>query len=257
MEKISFGCDTMDNRYYNQVIGEMKPFLDEQGLTLRDDGAFHGNEKAYRVVYDEPRQMYLLQAADLSDGTVGEFSELSAWLFDDSQTEKDAAAVGIDFTQTLREQLGVRKKRAAGAAVDLPTAEKGSAMTISGFTKKVLDVYPQFKDDYKAHVAVYGNFLYLNFFAKTLVPQIGSILHENNKKTVKKMVELLNGAYRQGDRETANTVVAVLTAATFEDETAKTVLVEALADCPLLKAAFEAFLSQFAKNKKLRAAFSK
>ncbi len=247
----------MDNRYYNQVIGEMKPFLDEQGLTLRDDGAFHGSEKAYRVVYDEPRQMYLLQAADITEGAVGEFSELSAWLFDDSQTEKDAAAVGIDFTQTLREQLGVRKKRVAGAAVDLPTAEKSGAVTMSGFAKKVLDVYPQFKDDYKAHVAVYGNFLYLNFFAKTLAPQITSILHENNKKTVKKMVELLNGAYRMGDRETANTVVAVLTAATFEDEAAKTALLEALADCPLLKAAFEAFIPQFAKNKKLRAAFSK
>lgn len=247
----------MDNRYYNQVVEEMKPFLTEQGFTQRADGDFHGESKVFRVTYDEPRQMYLLFAAERTqNGTVGEFSEISAWLFDDSQNEKDAVSVGIDFTETLRKQLGIRNKRAVNAAVDLPSADKTGALTVSGFTKKILDIYPQFKDDYKEHITVYGNFLYLNFFGKTLVPQIRTVLLESNKKSIKKLMDLMDGAYAQGDRETANTVVAVLSAAAVKDEACKAALTEALAERPLLKSAVESFIPLFNRNKTLRTALS-
>ncbi|MBR7071381.1 MAG: hypothetical protein IKI29_04385 [Clostridia bacterium] len=244
----------MDNRYDNQVLEEMKPVFDEQGFTARQDGSFQNEKKAYRVSYDASRQMYVLQAAEVTDGTVGDFAEVSAWLFDDSQTEKDAHSVGIDFAATVREQLGVRVKRAAGAAVDLPTAEKNGALTVSGFTKKVLDIYPQFKEDYKSHVAVYGNFLYLDFFGKTLVPQMRTVLTENNKKSVKKLIELVSGAYMQGDRETANVAVALLTAASFEHPDCAAALTEALTEQTVLKSAYEAFIPMFARNKALRTA---
>lgn len=247
----------MDNRFYDNVIGEMKPFFDENGFVSRDDGSFRGETKAVRVEYDEPRQMYLLKLADVTDGNVGEYSEVSAWLFDDTQIAKDAESVGIDFTNTLRDSLGIKPHRAPVTAVDLPSADKSGSLTVSGFTKKVLDVFPQYKDAYKEHIAQYGNFLYLDFFADTLVPQIKNILNENSKKTVKKLFELLDLGYVQGDRETVNAVVAVVSAAVCENAELKAAALAMLENDKHFQQSVAAFIPVFERKKKIREALLK
>lgn len=242
----------MDNRYYDKVIEEMKPFFDEQGFKCDKDGAFLNDTKSVKINYDENSQMYILQTADISDGTVGEYTNASSFLFDDSQTEKDAMSVGIDFTETLRKNLGIKNKRpAVSGNIDLPTAQKGDALNITGFTKKVLDVFPQYKDTYKEHVAKYGNFLYINFFSYTLVPQIITVLSENSKKTVKKLFELLENGYLQGDKDTANIVVAVLAAAIIKDESIKASAYTMLESNAHFKSSVEAFIPVLTSNKKL------
>ena len=54
--------------------------------------------------------MYVLSAADIGEEGDGELKEIDAWLFDDSQNAKDAASVGVDFTATLRKNMGIRLK---------------------------------------------------------------------------------------------------------------------------------------------------
>ncbi len=241
----------MDNRYYDNLIGEMKPFFDENGFVCRDDGSFRGETKSFRIEYSEERQMYLLKVADFTDGAVGEYTEISSWLFDDTQNAKDAESVGIDFTATVRETLGIKLKRAKITDVDLPSADKNGSLTVSGFTKKVLDVYPQYKDAYKEHIAKYGNFLYLNFFSETLVPQICTVLKENNKKTSKKLFELLENAYIGGDKETVNVVVAVLAAAVYTDNSLKVPALNLVTENNHFQTVLAAFIPTFATKKKL------
>ncbi len=247
----------MDNRYYDAVIAEMKPFLSENSFVARDNGSFRSETKSVKIEYSEERQMYLLLMADFTEGSEGEYAEISSWLFDDSQNERDAASVGIDFSETLREALGVKITRARTSNVALPTAEKGDSMSIPGFTKKVLDVFPQYKDTYKAHIEKYGNFLYLDFFANTLVPQIRAVLNENTKKGNKKLFELLDNAYLVGDRETVNAVVAVVAAAVYNDAPLQAVALEVLSADTHFKQSVEAFIPVFASKKKLREALLK
>lgn len=244
----------MDNRYYDGVIAEMQPFLDEQGFKATD-GGFVNDTKSVVIEYNEERQMYVLKAADIENGNVGEYGVISEYLFDDSQTEKDAVAVGIDFVETLRANLGVKVKRTA--AVELPTAQKGDSLNVSGFTKRVLDVYTIYKEAYKAHVAYRGTFLYMEFFAESLVPQIKTVLSANEKKQVKKLYELLNDGYLHGDKETVNVVVACLAAAVYNDDTLKANAFAMLEGNPHFKTSVENFIPAFAKNKKLLAALVK
>ncbi len=241
----------MDNRYYDNVIAEMKPFLDEQGFALEADGSFKNDKKQIKVEYNEARQMFLLLAAEPE----GEYKEINAWLFDDSQTERDAEAVGIDFCESLRGELGARKTRNISAQIDLPTAKDSS--TVTGFAKKVLDVYPQFKDAYKAHIMCYGNFLYLEFFSTTLVPQIKQVLTSGNKKSVKKLSELLSTAYTEGDKATTNTAVAVLAAAASGDAATAEAARAMLADNSHFLQAFNNLLPIVEKNKKINNALVK
>lgn len=230
----------------------MQPFLDENSFKAREDGTFANDTKVVSVQYDEPRQMYTLSVADIDEGNVGDFSEIDAWLFDDTQIAKDAASVGIDFVRTLRKNMGIKLKRAvAGAEIDLPSANKSGSMTVMGFSKKVLDVFPTLKEEYKNFIATHGDFLYLNFFGEYLVPQLKSLLASGNKKQVKKVYDLLDDAYVKGDRETVNLVVAILCAASYNDSAVHTAVKEMLTEDKHFSSAFEAFLPVFTKNKKL------
>ncbi len=238
------------------VIKEMSPFFEENGFKLQEDGSYLSDKKAALVEYSEERQMYILKTAEVEDGKVGEMLEASAWLFDDSQNAKDAEAVGIDFVSTLRDSLGIKRTRSTTAQVELPTASNGN-YNISAFTKKVLDIYPQFKDTYKAHIAKYGNFLYLNFFGETLVPQIKTVLSENNKKSVKKLYEMLENGYVQGDKDTVNAIVACVAAACLDNDTvAANASVMLQADTHFKNAVGE-FAIALNKNAKLKAALIK
>lgn len=249
----------MDNRYYENVISEMQSFLDEQGLKPNDNGGFSNSAKAVSVNYDEPRQMYTLSVADFDEesGAFGEYREINAWLFDDTQNAKDAASVGIDFVGSLRKELGIKLKRAATDNIELPSASKTGNMTVTGFAKKMLDVFPVLKDEYKEHIALYGNFLYINFFGEHLVPLMKNLFNTGTKKQIKKLFDVFEDAYVKGDKDTVNIMVALLCAASYNDETATAAVRAMLEEDKHFLSSYNNFIPVFAKNKKLTAALIK
>lgn len=242
----------MDNRYLENVVNEIKPFLDENGFSKFDEG-FKNDSKAVIIDYDEPRQMFLLKIADVNENAeIGEYKEVSSWLFDDSQNQKDAEAVGIDFTNTLRKELGIKRIRVANTDdVELPTATKSGNTTITGFTKKMLDIFPLLKAEYKNHIAVYGNFLYLNFYGEHLVPSVKKVYLTGTSKQIKKFTDVMRDAYVKGDKETVNAVIAVLSAVSYSDKEAGAKIKEALAEDKHFCTSIENFVPILAKNKKL------
>ncbi len=242
----------MDNRYIGKVIEEMSSFFEENGFKEIGNCEYQNEKCKVKVEYDDARQMYALKKAD--EG--GEYSELSAWLFDDSQTERDAASVGIDFTETLSESLGVKKNSRVAAAVDMPTANKDGA-DIGTFAKKVLDVYPQFKEPYRAHIAKYGNFLYLNFFGETLVPQLKETLISGDKKAIKKIFTVFESTYITGDKDTVNAMLACIAAAVCDDDKVKANLAETLKENDHMLKSVTALGEKIKTNKKLSAALIK
>lgn len=244
----------MDNRYFDNVIKELTPFFEEKEIKAQDD-IFVSETKAISVKYDDARQMYTLSVAEINEGNVGEFTEINSWLFDDSQTARDASSVGIDFANSLRKEFGVKHTRAANIA--LPTATKGDVINIAAFTKKMLDIFPALKDEYKDHIAIYGNFLYLNFFGEHLVPRLVRLFEEGTKKQIKKFYDVAEDAYVKGDRETVNTLVAVLTAAAYKNEKATTAIKEMLDENKHFLNSFLYFIPYFAKDKKLLKALIK
>ena len=248
----------MDNRYYDKVIEEMQTFFDEHGFAAQDDGSFKNAAKSVKIQYDEQRQMYTLSAADIADGNIGEYTEINAWLFDDSQNAKDASSVGVDFVGSLRKNMGIKIKRtSSGNDIELPSVSKGGSITITGFTKKMLDFFPVLKDDYKNHIAMYGNFLYLNFFGEYLVPQIKTVLSSGNKKQIKKLYDLLDDLYVKGDRDTVNTIVALLCAAAYKDENLNKTVCEMLDTDKHFLSSYVNFMPKLTKSKKLTAALIK
>ena len=240
----------MENHYFDSVIAEMKPLFDEQGFSLQEDGSYKNDKKSVKVEYDEKSLMYRLFMAEVTEEGVGEYTEVSSWLFDDTQNAKDAESVGMDFSETVRGKIGAKLTRKTDAQVDLPAFSKDGAFNVTAFTKKVLDVFPTLKDAYREHIAKYGNFLYLDFFGIYLVPELKKVYTENNKKAVKKTTEVFTNAYISGDKEAVNVVVAVLSAAAT-DEKVKANLFAALDGNDHLKKSVESFIPCVRKNSKL------
>ena len=241
----------LDNRYYDNVIAEMKPFLNENGFVAVENG-FENATRKISVNYIEEKQSYVLMSAVKNEeGNFEEMSQISAWLFDDSQNEKDAVSVGMDFVSTLRKELGIKHQRNTNASVELPTATKSGSMTITGFTKKMLDVFPVLKEDYKVYVAKYGNFLYVNFFGEYLVPQVKALFATGSKKQYKKLFDVFNVSYVKGDKDTVNITVAILAAAAYKDTKTDALIKEILSDNKHFLQSYENFLLELPKSKKL------
>lgn len=234
----------------------MQPFFDENGIKEKD-GIFVSETKAIDVKYDENRQMYLLLVADIEEGNIGDFAEVNAWLFDDSQNARDAESVGIDFVNSLRKIFGVKVRRNANGIVELPTASKNGNIDIAAFTKKVLDVFPALKDEYKNHVSFYGNFLYLNFFGEHLTPRLIRLFEEGTKKQIKKFYDILENAYMKGDKDTVNATVIVLAAAAHNNQKVDAGIKEMLTDNKHFLSCYTAFVPVFEANKKLVATMIK
>ena len=236
----------------------MQPFLDENGFKSIGNDIFANESKQFSVAYNENRQMYILSVADIDeDGAVSEFKEINAWLFDDSQNAKDAEAVGIDFVNTMRKELGIKIKRAVNNDIELPSASKTGAMTVTGFAKKMLDVFPNLKDEYKEHISVYGNFLYINFFGEHLVPLMNNLFVTGTKKQIKKLYDVFEVAYVKGDKDTVNIMIALLCAASYNDEKATAAVKEMLSVDAHFTASYINFIPVFQKNKKLFSALIK
>lgn len=242
----------MDNRYIGKVIEELSPFFEENKYEKTGENEYANEKFKVKIDYSDSRQMYLLYLAPAE----GEYAEISAWLFDDSQTERDAASVGLDFTETLLEKTGTKKNSRVAAMVDMPVAKKDGA-DVATFAKKVLDVYPQFKDAYRDHVSKYGNFLYLNFFGETLVPQLKTVFRSGDRKALKKIMPVFESTYVTGDKDAVNAMLACIAAAVCEDEEAKKNLAEALKENNHMYKAATELAEKLKTNKKLREALIK
>jgi hypothetical protein len=130
-------------------------------------------------------------------------------------------------------------------------------MTVTGFAKKMLDVYPTMKEEYKEHIAVYGNFLYINFFGESLVPNLKNTFENGSKKQIKKLYDVFEDAYLKGDKDTVNILVAVLCAAAYKNENITAAIREMLEVDKHFLASFDNLLPIFHKNKKLANALIK
>ena len=244
------------NNYFENVIKEMQPFIDENNFKFISEGVYSDNSKKFAVGFDDNRQMFTLSVADIGEEET-ELREINAWLFDETQNAKDAESVGIDFVNSLRKELGIKRTRSAQSNVELPSASKSGSMTVTGFTKKMLDVFPVLKDEYKNHVAIYGNFLYINFFGEHLVPLMKNLFLTGTKKQIGKFYDVFENAYVKGDRDTVNIMVALLTAAAYEDQNADAKIKEMLSENGHFLTSYNSFLPVFAKNKKLKEALLK
>lgn len=243
----------MEQKFFDAVNAEISPLLLQNGYEEKD-GAFVCDNAAYKVEYNEANRLFELKKASVAEGVVGEYTVISAYLFDEDSTERDATAVGIDFLDTVTTGLGLnpRKTRSA-SAVALPQKSDGETPGLSDLTSKLLAVFPALKDTYKEHIEENGEFLYVNFYLEHFVPLLAEMLREKPDKKLRKLFDTLNELYCKGDRTVGNLIVVVLIGGAIKgDREALEAALALLSEHQHLKSAVHNIAKRTARDKKLK-----
>lgn len=251
----------MANQHYSNIIHQLQPLFDEQGFQKSPDveGVYLNDRLAVKILYDEGKKMFLLYTAPVAEGEGVDFKEAAGWLFDESHTEKDAAVIAEDFAKVIKEALGIAPvKSAVRQDVALPSRNAvGIAPGVEAFAKRFMDIFPQYKEVYKADVAKYGEFLYDDFFKKTATAKLRELTSEAgfNKKHLTKLFDLLNEMYAEGDKVVTDTVMFTILGGAFGDDPARfEAYKEYYADCPYIKQNGRIMIEVIAHNKKYKEA---
>jgi len=254
---INWVCKFMDNKFLAEILSLLNEFLSLQGFVAEGNtvGYFKNDKKSIKIFYDEGKSQFVLQCADFSEDSVkGEYHIISSWLFDESHSSKDTTIIAEDFTLCLSEELGIVKSKVKKSGkVALPSkAELGETPGIEAFTQKFLALFPQYKDEYKNHVALYGEFLYLDFLKKTAVVKLHELAMDKsaNKKQLAKYFIMLGEMYTDGDKTVSNVIVGVVIAGAFKDDLSLfESCYEFMDECPYIKNAGRHILALARNNK--------
>ena len=243
----------MEQKIFDAVLEEIRPTLLDKSFSEKD-GVFLGEKMAIKIEYDESREVFNLLSADVVAGEVGEYTVSSSYLFDSTQQVGDAAAVGIDFNDTIASLLGVNTRKVRRLNdIALPQKSDGETADVGELCNRVLAIFPAYKDLYKERMAADGEFLYVNFFLDTAAKEIAILLQEGNKKKLKKIYDTLNDLYIRGERAVGNAIIVVILGGAVKgdpDLTAK--MLYGLTDFPYLKKAVRHISLRTKKDRLLR-----
>ena len=242
----------MEQKIFDAVYAEIRPLLEENNFSEKD-GVFESDTRSFKIAYNDEKHLFELLSAEVVDGTLSEFAVVSSYLFDEQSTAADAAAVGIDFNDTLLTLLGVSKRKTRTAEIALPQKTGGETLTVDDLANKLLAIFPAYKDTYKESVAENGELLYVNFFMNTVTNDIRELLEKDNVKKLKKIYDSLNELYVKGDRTVGNLVVVIVLGGALKgDKELTEKMLSGLTDFPHLKTAVRNISMRTKRDKKLR-----
>lgn len=241
----------MEQKFFDAVNSALSEVLTEAGFAFAD-GVFTGDALSFRVAYNDDSKVFVLEKAEVSEGSVGEYSAVTSYLFDEESNLRDAEAVGIDFADTVRNVLGLGRRKVT-KAIELPKSSDAENPGIDALTSKLLAIFPKHKDAYKDHIAHYGEFLYVNFFLSTFTLDLREMIEAGNDKKLRKTCDALNELYCKGNRSVSDAVVVVLFGgAVAGDDKKAEKLLSALEGHQYLKPAVYNIVKRTARDRKLR-----
>ncbi len=250
----------MDFKYEKELRELLVPIFDELGFKENEGEIFLKEGYAAKLDYNSETSLLSLLGAKPKEGESLDFISLSAYLFDDTHSVRDLKAIAIDFEETLRNELGAKKQKAA-AKVAMPTkVAAGETPTIESFTKIFLDIYPQYRDAYKETVSANDGFLYVSFYLKHGV-EVMKQLSGGGKQTEKqlgKLINFLDKHYTEGDKAVSSLIPTVFFGAAFYNDTEKvfeSVVLPKLEGMTYLRQAAVNSVNLAKKDKKLQEMF--
>ena len=246
----------MNFKFYNELCELLKDFFSEIGLESQEDGIFLNDGFAVKIDYDDNAKLIVLKAAKPQEGEQLEFITLSQYLFDDSHTKKDLGAVAIDFEETIREEIGAKRKINT-SKIAMPKAERTDAPNIEAFTKVFLDICPQYRENYKTMVALNGKFLPVSFYLECGREKMIDLANNGTEKQISKFLNFLNKYYIEGENQVVAIITTIILGGSFYDkkELFNEKILPFMQDMNFLKMAAINSIDNSAKDKKLQNLF--
>ncbi len=198
--------------------GELPAVTDSGRIIIR----YKGENKAVKIEHFNDK-LTLFGANKEGEILDSDYSKLSASLFDEESCDtKGVRYVINEFGETLVETFGTKTVKPSKSKLPPPVskaAAKSGAVSYDPNTlgNRFTAVYPELRDEYKANCEKYGQFLPEEFFVKFGTPAVLETIKENNPQKMKRLFNLLNEVYEDGNNETQS-IIAVTILGQIGDE---------------------------------------
>ncbi len=186
--------DAIETELIKQEFSEAKSLGDEDGKAV----AFYTDHIAYSLIYNEAKSSFLLRSASVTDGEAGEWKTLSQWLFDKEEgTKADAQTIANDFSEVI---VGPKRIAAIQNVKKRKKDEEGNIDPQFLFNR-FANIFPEFKEKMNSDKITYGQIRFTVLTKESLrkLCEDAAASHLANPETFKKMTNIINDMYKDGD----------------------------------------------------------
>lgn len=174
--------------------------------------AYTGEKGRIRIVFKKNQLALHCATADETDTPDDDMKRISLSLLElEEYDERDLSYIFDEFTDSLMNTF--KAKRELRGDVKMPTpvsrskAKNGNqyydAVTLGS---KLGGVYPELKEEYKANVSEYGEFLPEEFFVNHGNKYIEETIRQNDKQRMRKLFNVLNEIFDDGSNDTQSLI---------------------------------------------------
>lgn len=207
----------MLDKAFTHISDKVEAALTPQGFTRQKISSQDDNElvslytsenMAYSVIYYKDKQHTLLrECAMTDDGPDNNWKTLATWIFDpDHDTMKEASSIANDFCDAISAPGAVKKAKQAKKS---KKSDDGNADPLF-LSKRFLTLFPEMKDEIRDEQDCYYPFRGVTFARASIVPRVNRLVHEGKAAELKKLGNILNTQYTNGDPDTRSIVTIVI-----------------------------------------------
>lgn len=186
-----------------QGFGESQELEDPAGQAVM----FVAADVAYSLLYDNARKSFVLRSTSLTDGKPGDWRELSMWLFDKLNGQRDdAESIINDFLDVVR-----GPKRVAVVQQRKKRGQDERNIDPMFFMNRLVNIFPELKDELNQEKIVYGQVRFVTFMKHKVIPRCEDLINQYpDSEPVEKLCALLEDMYKNGDMDLRSIITYVL-----------------------------------------------
>lgn len=183
---------------------------------------FSGDKGTFKLEVSDQKIYLKCTLAKTEMAVENDFSQESVSLFEeDSLRDQDIRSMSNEFGENIEKfySAGQPKKSKLPTPVSKNAAKSGSVYydTVT-LGARISQIYPELKDEYKANIEKYGEFLVEDFFLNHGNACIIDTIRENNPQKMRKLFNCLNEIYNDGTNEVQGVVVITILGSLRNDE---------------------------------------
>ncbi len=185
--------------------------------------AFSGEKGSFKIEVVDSKVYLKCAATKIGDAVEEDYAQSSTSLFEaDSLDERDLRSMANEFIETVEKTYSKSNKKQQTKLpnpVSKTAAKNGSAYfdTVT-LASRMVQMYPETKEAYKANVERYGTFLPEDFFVNHCNKYVMATIKENDPTKMKKLFNTLNEIYNDGTNEVQGVIVVTILGEMANDE---------------------------------------
>ncbi len=202
--------------------GVFPPNLPVEYVNGKSVVMYRGERGRIRLEYENGK-LGLFCAKESQDDTPDDDMPRASLSLLDLETfnEKDIKYICQEYNETF-EKLFSHKPAHSGKKAPTPVSRSQAKSGVLAYDANTLGsrfttVYPELRNEYKANLEAYGEFLAEDFFTKYGNAVVIETIRENDPAKMKKLFKLLNDIYEDGTNDTQSIVAVTILGCSLAD----------------------------------------